>query len=121
MNSPLDAVPTTKFDPKPRFDFLWVVLVSLCFASEAQNADSKATASIPYPTGSHRQLVRKFSTTADGLPGNEVRALAVTRGNVVFMASSNGVARLDGERWRNESGLSGVTALFAPSRGPEAF
>lgn len=90
-------------------------------AKTAANAESRTAMAIPYPTGSHRQLVRKFYSTMDGLPADEVQAVALTREKVVLMAGSNVVARLDGDRWRKETGLSAVTALFAPARGPEAF
>ena len=82
---------------------------------------AEETSHPPFPTGSHLQLVRTFYTTADGLLANRVRALAVTRNGTVLAACENGVSRLDGIRWVSEAGPVGVTALFAPTQGPDAL
>src|SRR6185503_19552018 len=94
-------------------------LSSLALATMTTQCAEHLTA--PYPTGKHLQLVRQFYTTADGLPGEDIRAVTVTRKGLVFAASGSGVARLDGERWTKETGPVEVTALFAPAQGPEAL
>ncbi len=79
------------------------------------------TSRAPFPTGTHRQLVREFYTTADGLPALDVRAVTVTRSGTVLAACGSDLSRLDGEHWVKETGPAGVTALFAPTQGPEAL
>jgi hypothetical protein len=76
---------------------------------------------VPFPTGSHLQRVRKFYTTADGLPSDEIQAVAVTRDGLVLAAASNSVARLEGERWSVAAGPTGVTTVFAPAEGAVAL
>src|SRR6267154_6096693 len=83
-----------------------------------QSADASP---LPYPTGSHLQMVRRFFTAADGLPGDDIRAITVTRDNVILVASSNGVARLEGERWLIQTGPAEASALFAPGSGSVAL
>ena len=78
-------------------------------------------APIPFPTGAHAQLVRKFYTTADGLPGDEIRAVALTRDGAVLVSAGNGMARLDGGRFEVQTGPANVRALFVPGAGPEAL
>lgn len=85
--------------------------------SDAAQDDSRP----PFPTGTHLQLVRAFYTTADGLPDQDVRAVTATRSGAVLAACENGLSRLDGKRWVNVTGPSGVTALFAPTQGPDAL
>lgn len=88
------------------------------------NAPSATAAEIPAPpylTGSHLQLVRKFYTTADGLPSDDIRDATVTRNGGVFAATGKGITRFENDRWIKETGPSGVTALFAPAQGAEAL
>ena len=80
-----------------------------------------AEISLPYPTGTYPQTVRKFFTTADGLPGDDISAIAVTRDASVFVAASNRVARLEKERWTIENSPAGTGALFAPAHGPQVL
>ena len=75
----------------------------------------------PFPAGEHLQLVRTFYTTANGLPVEDVRAVAVTRGGVALVADTKVVARKDGERWIRETGPAAVSSLFAPAKGPDAL
>ena len=75
----------------------------------------------PYPTGTHLQLVRQFYGSAHGLPADDIQAVSVTREGIVIAASRNGAARLEGERWVKQAGISGATALFAPREGPSAL
>jgi hypothetical protein len=75
----------------------------------------------PFVTGSHLQLVRRFYTTADGLPADEIRAVAVTREGVVLAVGKDRVARLEGDRWLQQAELSGISSLFAPRVGPSAL
>jgi hypothetical protein len=46
------------------------------------------------------QEFRTLFTRFDGLPSNEVRDLAVTTDGTVWAATASGLARFDGERWR---------------------
>ncbi len=78
-------------------------------------------APIPFPTGAHAQLVRKFYTTADGLPGDEIKAVALTRDGAVLVSAGDGVARLDGGRFEVQTGPVNSRALFVPGAGPEAL
>jgi len=96
-------------------------LLSLSIATTLVWSAQNATAPAPFPTGSHRQLVRDFYTTADGLSADDIRAVAVTRDGIVFAASGSGVARLNGDRWNKEAGPAEVKALLAPAQGPEAL
>src|SRR2546426_9230484 len=41
----------------------------------------------PYLTGTHQQLVRRFFTTAEGLPADNIRAVTVTRDGLVLAAA----------------------------------
>src|SRR5438093_1517626 len=95
-------------------------IICAILAANTRSAPPEA-ASSAYPTGTHRQLVRKFYTAADGLPADDIRAVAVARNGLVLVSCSNSLGRLDGERWRQETGPAGVSALFAPLRGPEAL
>lgn len=71
----------------------------------------------PVPTATHPQLVHRFFTTTDGLPADDVRAVAVNRDGAVITASAGVVARLQGDRWSRETGpQQAVTALFACER-----
>jgi len=99
----------------------FALLYSLSLVTTAAWSATNATAPAPFPTGSHLQLVREFYTTADGLEGDDIRAVTVTRGGLVFAASGGALARLDGERWTKQTGPVEVTALFAPAQGPDAL
>jgi hypothetical protein len=96
-------------------------ILTLSLATTPVWSAPDATPPAPYPTGSHLQLVRQFYTTADGLPGDDIRAVTVTRAGLAMAAGGSAVARLSGERWTKETGPGEVTALFAPARGPEAL
>jgi hypothetical protein len=80
-------------------------LAALLFAVEGRPA---------FQTGTHLQLVRR----TEGLPAEEIRAVAVTRDGVVLAAAGKILVRIDGEV---QKGPSHVTALFAPADGPRAF
>jgi hypothetical protein len=94
-------------------------LLLSCYAIEV--AATESLPHVPYPAGSHFQLVRKFFTTADGLPGDEIRAITVTRQGNVLVATGKGLVRLDGEHWQRQAGPSDVGALVSPAQGPEAI
>jgi len=78
-------------------------------------------ASPPFPTGSHRQLVRRFFTMTNGLPGDEIAAVAVTRNGGVFAAAGGGVVTLREGGWTSETGPVEITVLFVPTKGAELF
>jgi hypothetical protein len=61
----------------------WSVLSLYC----SPRADADNAARTPFPTGSHLQLVREFYSTADGLTGDDIRAIAVARDGSVLVAS----------------------------------
>jgi hypothetical protein len=65
--------------------------------------------------------VRRFFSAADGLPGDDIRAVVAARDGSVVAASANGVAKLDGGHWVKQAGLSEVKALFAPAQGPSVL
>src|SRR6476659_290230 len=89
----------------------------LFVAAIGQSGAAEDSSHPPFPTGNHLQLVRTFYTTADGLPGNGVRAVTATRNGAVLVACENGLSRLDGKRWVAKAGPVGVTAFFAPKHG----
>ncbi|HMJ24464.1 MAG TPA: two-component regulator propeller domain-containing protein, partial [Pyrinomonadaceae bacterium] len=99
------------------FGFLLLALQT----AELQSAESDASGPAPYPTGSHFQLVRKFYSVPDGLPAEEIRAVAVTRDGIVLVSAGKGVARLESERWVEQTGPAAVTALFGPIQGPSGL
>jgi len=91
-------------------------------AAQSQRA-ANATA---YPTGTHLQLVREFYAAEDGLPSNEIRAVAVTRGGTVLAVAGNSVVRTKRgaglrKEWIADTGPSNVTALLGPPREVEAL
>src|SRR5438552_7600715 len=90
-------------------------------ATELRGSEAEPARSVPYPAGSHLQLVRKFFTTADGLPADEIRAVVAARDGIVLAATSKGLARLETERWVTQSGPPEVSALHAPTEGPSAL
>jgi len=101
-----------------------VGFAATCFLQLACSGAGSFAADIarqPFPTGPHLQLVRDFHTAADGLAGDDVRAVTVTPGGIVLVACKGGLARRDGEQWIKESGPADVTALFAPNHGPDAL
>jgi hypothetical protein len=97
--------------------FAALLLVVQAMAAQGDQGE----ACVPYATGSHLQLVRNFFTAADGLPADDVQAAVATRDRIVLVATGKGLARQEGERWVNVGGLSGVSALYAPARGPSAM
>jgi hypothetical protein len=100
----------------------WFSILLLALqTTELQSAETGASGPAPYPTGSHFQLVREFFTVAGGLPADEIRAVAVTRDGIVLVTAGKGVARLESERWVEQTGPAEVTALFAPVQGPNAL
>ena len=121
MISPLTALLCSGFAQIPRYcrsvsaALFWLVSANLLAAA------GDGSSSIPYPTGSHLQLVRAFYATADGLPGDNVQAVTLTRDGLVLVIASNAIAARRGERWIKETGLPEATALFSPEQGAEAF
>src|SRR5205823_564964 len=100
----------------------WLAVFGLVFqATDIRGSETNTSASPPFPTGSHLQLVRTFFTTANGLPTDEIRAVTATRDGLAIAATAKALARLEGERWVNQTGPAEVTALFAPARGPSAL
>jgi hypothetical protein len=100
----------------------WAAIGSVLFIASGARSDVADTPpSSPFITGSHRQLVRDFYSSAAGLAGDNIRAVTVTRDGIVLVASENGVARRDGKVWVHERQLVGATAMFAPSSGPGAL
>src|SRR5687768_10758070 len=76
---------------------------------------------VPYRSGSHKQLVRQFYSSKDGLPADSVSAVAVSKTGVVRAVAQGKVARKEGVRWVAETGPVGVTALFTPPAGAECL
>jgi hypothetical protein len=113
MRSKIGCYPRGTLFTGPCLPDLLPALLAVCATSQLWCATPGLAATGPFPTGTHPQLVRKFHTMADGLPADEVRAVAATRDGAVFAASAKGLARLHGERWVPEAGPSNVTALFA--------
>ena len=100
---------------------LWTTFFIGLLPMAVQRGQTEECIPVPYPTGSHLQLVRSFFTTAQGLPSDDIRAVSVARDGIVLAAAGNGLARLEGERWPRQTGPSGVSALFAPMQGPTAL
>src|SRR5437867_7949274 len=92
------------------FIFSWIVFLGL-LPEVVQSAQAEDCVPVPYPTGSHLQLVRSFFTSSNGLPADDVRAVTVTRDGIVLAAAGNALARLEGERWSKQTGPSAVSAL----------
>jgi hypothetical protein len=90
-------------------------------ATELRGSEAEPSPPVPYPTGSHLQLVRRFFTTAEGLPADEVRAVAVTRDGAVLAAAGKELALLQSERWVKQKGPSEISALHAPTEGASAL
>ena len=101
--------------------FVIASTLALLEAIRALGATNAEQSLVPYPTGTHLQLVRDVFNTANGLPANEIRALTVNREGTVLVGVGKGLVRLESERWVIESGPAGVSALFAPEQGPEAL
>jgi len=108
---------TSQIRPPRRLRLL-IPLLAAVAAESAWADDEPGTA---FPTATHQQLVRTFYTTADGLPADEVRAVAVTHDGVTLAAAGDAVVRLDNGRWVKETGPTAVTALFTPAKGVELF
>jgi hypothetical protein len=95
-----------------------LLLVMTAFGTlRAEERQSRVT----FPTGTHLQLVRTFYNKDDGLPDDNVRDLAVSRRGAVFAACKTGLAQFNGDRWANQQGPTGVSALFAPLDGPDVW
>src|SRR5437867_2706999 len=105
----------------PLLCFRLAIITLALQAPKLRSSEAAPYAPVPYPTGSHLQLVREFFTTADGLPTHEVRALTVTRDGIVLAGTSKGVAALKDQSWVKETGPNEATALFAPIHGPTAL
>jgi len=98
-----------------------VVIIIVAVIGICRNASGEATETrLPYRTGNHLQRVRKFFTTADGLPGDEIQGVTVTRDGIALAVASNQVARLENGTWQVESEFGGVSAVFASREGPGA-
>ena len=61
----------------------------------------------PFPTGTLLQLAREFFTMAEGLPGEDIRAVAVTREGILFAATDKGLVHLEPRRWLHIPGPPG--------------
>src|SRR5437667_11641075 len=72
-----------------------------------RGAPAETSAPAPFPTGAHLQLVRECFTTAAGLPGEDIRAVAVTRDGILCAATDKGLVHLEPRRWLNIPGPSG--------------
>jgi hypothetical protein len=59
--------------------------------------------------------VRTEYTLADGLPSNDVLAIAVVMSGDVYAGTAKGLARFDGRRWHSVADISGPVTLLAPS------
>ncbi|HAX44057.1 MAG TPA: hypothetical protein PLF84_17065 [Bryobacteraceae bacterium] len=67
----------------------------------------------PFPAES-----REFFTTAQGLPSNDIRSIAVTTAGAVFAATPAGLARLDNNRW---TAAAPEPVLHLASAGDQVF
>ena len=59
--------------------------------------------------------VRTEYTVADGLPTNDVFAVAVLPSHGVYAATAKGLVRFDAHRWIAVAGVAGAVKLLAPS------
>jgi hypothetical protein len=100
---------------------LSVALLLSSFVLLMMLTDLKASTNPPYPTGSYPQLVRQFYTTRDGLPSEEVRAIAITREGVVLAAVGDAVVKYENGRWVKMSGPSDPAALLATQKEVDAL
>ncbi len=98
-----------------------VILGLFVFQAEQPQSAEIAGAAPPFITGAHRQRVRRFFTSADGLPADEVRAVTVTREGLVLVAAGKSLAQWEGDRWVSKGGPSESHALFSPIQGPSAL
>ena len=100
----------------------WFAILLLALQTTGlQSAETDASEPAPYPTGRHFQLVRKFYAVADGLPADDIRAVAITRDGIVLVSAGKGVSRFESGRWVEQTGPAAVTALFGPVQGPNAL
>ena len=77
---------------------LGVVTAWMCVCGVAV-AQAQATQDRAVPVSAFGQEVRTFYTTADGLPSDEVNAVAATSDGIVYAATSKGLARFSNGRW----------------------
>ena len=121
----MNHVPPILFSPLPTSMARLIRQVPLflfSFTSAcAWSAQEREATGSAFPTGSHLQWVRTFYTTTDGLPSDEIRALAVTQDGIVLAAAGKAIAQLEENRWITQAGPSNVTALFGASREAEAL
>lgn len=85
---------------------LLLAIVVTALAAQAALAAEEAVKSIE--VGTYPQEVKSFYTSTDGLPSNEVLALAVASGKTVYAGTSQGLARLDEGAWRAVDGMTGA-------------
>src|SRR5687768_18576091 len=72
---------------------------------------------VPYRSGSHKQLVRQFYSSKDGLLADFVSAVAVSKTGVVRGVAQGEVAREEGVRGVGATGPVGVCALLRAAVG----
>ncbi len=100
-----------------------ILILTLSIASPLSAAPSPTA---PFPTASHSEFVREFHDRGPGDSSDVVKAVAVTRGGVIFSAGLP-VARLEpvltggAWPWAEKESPPGIGALFAPSRGVDAL
>lgn len=71
--------------------------------------------------GRFHQEVRTFYTTADGLPSDDVRAVAVGPDGAVYAATANGLARRREDRWETVVADAPVYRLAFDAKGALHF
>lgn len=96
-----------------------IVLLAALLASGLSPATFPRDELVPFKTGKHQQLVRTFYSTQDGLPGNDINAVALDSNGEVFVAAGKILARLRGQRFVVQPEPAGVSALFAVPKSSE--
>jgi hypothetical protein len=112
------------------FSFFWrfwsacLTIFFLCSALLISNAELAAQDSTTQQTptrpsglkvGRFPVDVRTEYTLADGLPSNDVLAIAVLPPGAVYAGTAMGLAHFDGRRWVAVPALTGAVTLLAPS------
>jgi hypothetical protein len=102
--------------------FACKIVFCLCSALHLSNAELLSQVPNPQtpPRASGLRIgkfpvdVRTEYTLADGLPSNDVFAIAALPSGEVYAGSAKGLARFDGHRWHAVADISGPVTLLAP-------
>lgn len=99
-----------KLRAKKMIRFFEVIMVSTMLCAEFASAEQPK---VPVMVGLFPQEMRTFHTEADGLPGNDVRAVALAKGGRVVARTAKGDAVFEGGKWRASDEFA---ALFAAKK-----